>query len=165
MINKFKGDYVWLSNFYPVPVKLDGLIFPTLEHGYQAGKTLSSQIRERIRLLPTPAAAKVFGKRIGKSIPYRPAWSETFKVALMRYLLWQKFTNPNLRQRLISTGDEELVEGGNWHDRFFGRCYCKTCLGVGDNWLGRLLMEIRAECRAKDVTQHEDANWRLADAA
>ena len=126
MIDKFKGEYRWLSNFWPARVRLDGVDFPTVEHAYQAGKVLSPEIRERIRALPTPAAAKRFGKRLGKTIPFRPAWSETFKVSLMRYLLWQKFTQPDLRQRLILTGHQELVEGNYWHDRFFGRCRCRS---------------------------------------
>ncbi|MHC1767358.1 MAG: NADAR family protein [Verrucomicrobiia bacterium] len=164
MIDKFKGEYGWLSNFWPAPVRLDGIEFPTVEHAYQAGKVLSHEIRERIRTLPTPADAKRFGKRLGKSIPYRPAWSETFKVALMRYLLWQKFTRPDLRQRLLLTGHEELVEGGHWHDCFFGCCRCSKCGGKGMNWLGILLMEIRAELRAKETSMAGDER-RLADAA
>lgn len=165
MIDRFKGEYAWLSNFYPAAVALDGVEFPTVEHAYQAGKVLSSEIRERIRTLPTPADAKRFAKKLRRAIPYRPAWNETFKISLMRYLLWQKFTHPDLRQRLILTGDEELVEGNHWCDVVWGRCNCKTCGGRGDNRLGKLLMEIRAECRAKDVIQREGLNWRLADAA
>lgn len=165
MIDRFKGEYRWLSNFWPAPVRLDGIEFQTVEHAYQAGKTLCPQIRERIRTLPTPADAKAFGRRLGKTVPYRPAWNETFKVALMRYLLWQKFTHPDLRQRLILTGDEELVEGNHWCDVVWGRCHCRKCAGRGENWLGVLLMEIRAECQAKDAAQREGANWRLADAA
>lgn len=151
MIDHFKGEYRWLSNFWPARVPLDGVEFPTVEHAYQAGKVLSPEIRERIRVLPTAADAKRFGRRIGRAIPFRPAWSERFRISLMRYLLWQKFTHADLRQRLILTGHQELVECGHWHDVFWGRCSCRKCGGQGANWLGRLLMEIRAECRAKDA--------------
>lgn len=164
MIDRFKGKYGWLSNFYPARVVLDGVVFPSLEHGYQAGKVLSYEIRERIRALPTPGAAKRFGKRIGKTIPYRPAWSQSFRINLMRYLLWQKFSDPILRQRLIDTGDELLVECGHWHDQFFGCCRCSKCGGKGLNWLGVLLMAIRAELRAKETSTAVDEG-RLADAA
>lgn len=164
MIDRFKGEYRWLSNFWLASVRLDGVEYPTVEHAYQAGKVLSPDIRERIRMLPTPADAKRFGKRLGKTVPYRPAWNEAFKVALMRYLLWQKFTHSDLRQRLILTGDKVLVEGGNWHDCFFGCCRCSKCGGKGLNWLGVLLMEIRAELRAKETRIAAD-DGRLADAA
>ncbi|MCH7737275.1 MAG: NADAR family protein [Chloroflexi bacterium] len=60
----------------------------------------------------------------------------------MLELLRDKFRDPVLRQMLLDTGDLELVEGNNWGDRFWGRVS-----GVGDNHLGRLLMQVRGECR------------------
>jgi len=164
MIDRFRGEYRWLSNFWPARVRLDGVEFATVEAAYQAAKVLSPEIRERIRALPTPAAAKKFGKRLGAVVPYRPAWSDSFKVNLMRYLLWQKFSDPILRQRLIDTGDELLVECGHWHDQFFGCCRCSKCGGRGLNWLGVLLMQIRSELRAKQRTVVV-ADGRLLDAA
>lgn len=151
MITKFKGEYRWLSNFWAVQVILDGTVYPSVEHAYVAAKTLDQQVREKIRRLPTAADAKKFGRRIGKSISFRPAWNDNFKVRLMRDLLRQKFTDPDLRQRLIATGDEELVEINFWHDQVWGRCSCAKCGGAGENWLGRLLMEVRRECRKADA--------------
>jgi hypothetical protein len=57
----------------------------------------------------------------------------------MRGALAAKFTqNPDLGKRLIATGDLELVEFNTWDDRFWG-----VCGGVGLNWLGHFLMELR----------------------
>ena len=165
MITKFKGEFRWLSNFFPVPVVLDGLTFRSVEHAYVAAKTLDPQVRERIRRLPTAAQAKRFGRKIGKSIPFRPAWSNDIRIRLMRDLLWQKFTAPDLRQRLIATGDEMLIESGHWHDVFFGVCSCPKCGGKGQNWLGVLLMEIRAECRAQEKSSRLTEHGRLDCAA
>jgi ribA/ribD-fused uncharacterized protein len=165
MIDRFKGEYRWLSNFWSVAVIVDGERYESVEAGYQAAKTLDEKVRERIRRLPTAADAKRFGRRIGKSIPFRPAWNDNFKVRLMRDLLHQKFTDRDLRQRLITTGDQMLTESGNWHDLFWGRCGCPKCGGCGRNMLGVLLMEIRAACRAQDASGISAANWRLDDAA
>lgn len=165
MIDRFKGEYRWLSNFWPSPVILDGDRFESVEAGYQAAKTLDGQVREKIRRLPTAADAKRFGRRIGKLIPFRPAWNDDFKVRLMRDLLRQKFTDPDLRQRLITTGSEELVEINFWHDLYWGRCVCHKCGGCGRNMLGVLLMAIRAECRPQDASGISAANWRLSHAA
>ena len=151
MITKFKGEFRWLSNFYLVPVVLDGMTFASVEHAYVAAKTLDPQVRERIRRLPTAAQAKRFGRIIGKSIPFRPAWSNDIRIRLMRDLLRQKFTDPDLRQRLITTGAEELVETNFWHDQVWGRCSYATCGSAGANWLGRLLMQVREECRKADA--------------
>jgi ribA/ribD-fused uncharacterized protein len=147
MITKFRGEFRWLSNFWPAPVLLDGWLYPTTEHAYQAGKVLDEQVRQTIRLLPSASHAKRFGKKIGRSIPFRHAWSDHFKIGLMRDLLRQKFTNADLGRRLIATGNEPLIESGHWHDRFWGRCLCSQCGGQGRNMLGVLLMELRQECR------------------
>jgi N-glycosidase YbiA len=163
MITKFKGT--WLSNFWPVQVALEGMEFPSVEHAYVAAKTLDPQVRERIRQLPTAADAKRFGRKIGKSIPFRPAWNDEFRIRLMRDLLSQKFTSPHLRKQLIATADEMLIESGHWHDVFFGICSCPKCGGRGQNWLGVLLMEIRQECRLQDASITVTENWRLPHAA
>jgi predicted NAD-dependent protein-ADP-ribosyltransferase YbiA (DUF1768 family) len=59
----------------------------------------------------------------------------------MEGLVRQKFSkDPVLRQRLLDTGDQDLVEGNTWGDTFWG-----VCRGQGSNWLGRILMDVRAE--------------------
>ena len=79
-------------------------------------------------------------KRLGRRVELRSDW-ETVKIEIMRQVLKSKFThNPELREKLIATGNTELIEGNNWNDRFWG-----VCRGVGKNHLGKLLMEIRAE--------------------
>ena len=66
---------------------------------------------------------------------------EDIKIPLMRSLLREKFVQEPERSILLATGDEELIEGNWWHDTFWGQCP----LGTGENWLGRLLMEVRAD--------------------
>ena len=39
VILEFKGEYAFLSNFYPSTFILDGKIYPTVEHYFQAQKT------------------------------------------------------------------------------------------------------------------------------
>jgi predicted NAD-dependent protein-ADP-ribosyltransferase YbiA (DUF1768 family) len=72
---------------------------------------------------------------------WRQDWDD-IKVDVMRYGLTYKFSdkNPVLLQKLIDTKGVELVEYNWWNDKFWGVC-SKT--GVGDNMLGKLLMEIR----------------------
>ena len=61
---------------------------------------------------------------------------------VQRGFLEQKFSNPQLRQMLVDTGDEELIEGNTWGDVIWG-----VYKGVGTNWLGKLLMEIREKAK------------------
>lgn len=138
-IGKFIGEYWFLSNFYPAEIELDGLIYPTLEHAYQASKTKSKAEREVIRKAKKPGQAKFLGKRV----TLVPDW-DTVRVEVMRKLLVQKFANKVLRAELLSTGDADLEEGNYWNDRFWG-----VCKGRGENQLGKLLMEIREELRAQ----------------
>ena len=58
----FTGEYQFLSNFYPATVVLDDTTYPTVEHAYQAAKTLDYQKRINIQQLPYPALAKKRGK-------------------------------------------------------------------------------------------------------
>lgn len=139
MIGPFRGKYVFLSNFYRLtgePIIYHGISYPTVEHAYQAQKTLDVNDRLAISRLPTPGEAKRYGRKIKK---LRPGW-DAMRIDIMRDLLKVKFSNPYLRSLLIGTGDQELVEENDWRDHFWG-----VCNGVGENHLGKLLMEIRKD--------------------
>jgi ribA/ribD-fused uncharacterized protein len=141
MIVEFDGDYAFLSNFYPSPISHDGITYPTNEHFFQAMKTLDIDTRKAIAAAPTPGAAK----RMGRHVPLRPDW-EKIKVDVMRLGLILKFTDAELAEKLVATGDEELVEGNWWHDNTWGNCHCTECSRKGGrNLLGMLLMEVRKE--------------------
>lgn len=135
-ITSFTYAYRFLSNFYPCTIAYEGITYKSLEHAYQAAKSLLPAEREKIRRCPTAAIAK----RKGRHVTLRPDW-EAVKFDIMRDLLRQKFTGDFvLRCSLISTGDAELIETNSWGDRVWG-----VCGGKGENWLGKLLMEVRAE--------------------
>jgi ribA/ribD-fused uncharacterized protein len=137
-IAEFRQEYRFLSNFWPARVFLPPHFYPTVEAAYQAAKTADPDVQEAIRRADSPAMAR----RLGRQAPLRPDW-EAIKLEVMADLLWQKFIlNRALRERLLATGDRELVEGNTWSDVYWGRCG-----GVGENHLGRLLQEIRTVAR------------------
>ena len=147
MINKFEGKNFFLSNFYPVSIniKINGLWFtcPTVEHVFQASKTINTEEQREIACAPTPGKAK----QLGRKVALRYDW-EDIKVDVMRQLIMQKFADADLRQQLLNTNDEELIEGNWWHDNFWGDCYCDKCAGItGKNILGELLMDERKRIR------------------
>jgi len=139
-IDDFRGDYHFLSNFAPARVMLDGMQFPTVEHAYQAAKTLEIEEREHILGASTPGLAR----KMGRKLTQRPDWPD-MKVKVMQDLVGQKFEgHPDLAKLLLATKDAELVEENTWHDNFWGHCRCPKCAPVtGQNWLGRILMEVR----------------------
>lgn len=139
MITSFHGDYFFLSNFSPVPdgVWYESMLFPTVEHAYQAAKTHNQEWRNVISSAATPGIAK----KLGRKLILRADW-EQVKLEVMESLLREKFSNPELRRQLLDTRDEVLIEGNDWGDTFWG-----ICEGFGDNHLGRLLMKLRKEMR------------------
>ncbi len=134
-IKGFHGRYRWLSNFWPAEVTLDGMVFSTVEGAYQAAKTLDLDHRRAIAGLAKPGQTK----RYARKLKVRDDWQEV-KLAVMEDLLRQKFSIPDLRQKLLDTGDAYLEESNSWRDFFWG-----VCNGVGENHLGRLLMKCRDE--------------------
>lgn len=145
-IESFRDEFAFLSNFYPSVIYVDGRKYPDVEHAYQAAKATTEEHHELVRLASTPGKAK----KLGKVIPIRSDWEEV-KVSVMRDLIRKKFENPFLRPLLLATDDAELVEGNYWHDTFWG-VHTKT--GEGQNWLGKILMEIRQEIRDEQEREH-----------
>ena len=137
---EFRNEYAFLSNFYPSVV----YSYPSVEHAYQAAKTFDKAERQQIKVCGTPAQAK----RLGRGVAMRTNWNE-MKVEVMETLVKRKFENyPLLRQQLIATGDEELVEQNYWHDCEWGKCICPRCKGRGKNMLGKILMRVRDELKS-----------------
>ena len=134
MISSFRDEYFFLSNFYPVEIKLDGIVYPNAETAFQAQKTLDVEERRKFSMLKNPVQAK----RLGRKVKLRDDWKEV-KLDIMTEIVSQKFLqHPHLIEMLLQTGDEELVEGNKWGDRFWG-----VCKGKGKNHLGKILMKIR----------------------
>jgi ribA/ribD-fused uncharacterized protein len=137
-IRAFKGKYAFLSNFYPCSVMLDGHIYPSVEHAYQAAKYHPSQ-RAQLR---DKTLTSAWAKRLGRKAPLPADW-ETQKVGVMRQLIAEKFViGTRLATELLLTGDRPLIEGNTWGDTYWG-----VCRGEGQNVLGKLLEERRAELK------------------
>lgn len=140
MITNFHGDYFFLSNFYPFVFTYNRLLYFSTEAAYQAQKTTDMKKREAIAAMMNPAHAK----RAGRYLELRPNW-EQIKVPIMREILEIKFADPILRKKLLDTGDEFLIEGNTWGDKFWGAVLNKSGEWQGQNWLGKLLMQIRQQ--------------------
>ena len=142
MIDSFSGDYAFLSNFYPSPIVVhitanDTAIAPTVEHYFQYMKTLSDEEGFDILAAATPGEAK----RLGRKCNLRKDW-ESIKDFVMLDALRDKFSDPELKAKLLATGNEFLVEGNHWGDTYWG-----VCNGKGRNMLGSLLMKVREEIK------------------
>ncbi len=111
MIDRFTGEYSWLSNFS--------------QHAGSPGKA----------------------KRLGAKLTFdngklRQDWYDVNMVIMYNGLRAKFMQHEHLKQRLLDTGVEDIAEGNNWGDTYWG-----TVDGVGENHLGKLLMLIRRELK------------------
>ena len=143
-ITRFNGEYRFLSNFYDAPLVVGDITYPTVEHAYQAAKSLD--IEDRLYAAHGRLRASEV-KHWGQGTKLRPDW-ESVKESIMLELLRTKFARGTLlAEKLLATGDAELIKGNIWHDSYWGVCSCPGCPS-GKNRIGILLMQVRQELRA-----------------
>lgn len=141
VINWFDGEDNFLSNFHERDFVWREAVWHTSEHAYQACKATTIKDFKWVMDSPSPGISK----RRGQKIALRSDWDQV-KVDLMFSICMAKFEDPILKEKLLATGDAELIEGNTWHDNFWGDCICENCRGiVGKNQLGFTLMKIRKE--------------------
>lgn len=154
---KFRDKYGFLSNMSdsPIALKYKGNVyrFRSVEAAYQSCKCMDRM--GEFQQLSGPQA-----KRLGHQVPLRPDWDER-KLDIMRQLVDMKFRqNPGLRQALLATGDEPIVEENDWGDTYFG-----TVNGVGENHLGKILMNARETFRLEAQKSAPEKTASTATAA
>lgn len=136
-----QGDaYGEFSNFADFPVEIDGKIWPTTEHYFQAQKFVGTAHVEEIRRASSPGISARMGR--DRKRPLRRDW-ESVKDDLMRRAVRAKFAqHATLRDLLLATGDATLIEHTK-NDAY----WADGGDGTGKNMLGVILMEVREEIR------------------
>lgn len=136
-IKGFFNEYRFLSNFELGEVVYEGIKYPSSENAYQSAKSLDPIVRSKfVNITPSES------KKLGRNIEVREDWEEV-KYKVMYKIVLDKFTrNPKLGDLLINTGDRYLEETNYWNDKIWG-----VCNGVGTNWLGKILMDVRNEIK------------------
>jgi len=140
-ITEFKNEYSFLSNFYPSPIPWTSgtIVCPTVEHFYQASKCDTPLCAHYVLEASTPGESK---KR-GRQVKMRDDWGVVCQDHMLEGLK-RKFAIPELRMKLLATGDRYLTEGNWWHDNLWGSCECEKCkYSHGENKLGKCLMQVR----------------------
>ena len=141
MINSFRGYHAWLSNMYECNIEFMGHKFKSVENAYMFAKNPHDE--EWLNKCLTMSAGDI--KKASKLIKLRDNW-EDIKLPLMYGLLKKKFTQEQFKKKLLETRNENIVEGNRWGDTFWG-VDVKTSPNVGENWLGRLIMDIRLKIK------------------
>ena len=136
-INHFTKEYKFLSNFYPCFVYYQGVRFSSSERAYQAAKCEDKTQWKQFQLCQTNSDAKY----LGKHVKLRSDW-EDIKIKVMYEILKSKFSDPDLKSKLLDTEGSYLEEGNAHGDKFWG-----TVKGEGRNELGKCLMKLREELK------------------
>ncbi len=129
--------YGFLSNFARYPIDLDGRVWPTSEHFFQAQKFVDPTRQEQVR----GAVSAMDAARLGRTLPgLRPDWDAVRDGAMLRALRAKFAQHPSLRDQLVATGEATLIEH-TANDRY----WADGGDGSGRNRLGELLQLVRAE--------------------
>ena len=134
MIAGFRDNYYFLSNMYETPVNYDNRTYKCSEAAFQAQKTLDDKCRDMFTEFDGKTA-----KSTGRNVNLREDW-ESVKDEIMLNVCRAKFSNPDLREKLLNTGNEALIELNSWGDQYWG-----VSKGKGENKLGKILMQVRSE--------------------
>jgi ribA/ribD-fused uncharacterized protein len=145
-----KDEYGYFSNFALYPIFINGVIWPSSEHFFQASKFLNNDIAEKIRVSKSPFEAAQLGRT--RSTPIRDDW-EDIKIEIMRLALEKKFYQyHDLKIKLLDTGEMVIVEH-TANDHY----WADGGDGTGKNMLGFLLMELRQKIKK----QFPNEQWIL----
>jgi ribA/ribD-fused uncharacterized protein len=137
------SPYKGFSNLAKAEFTLDGQSYFSVENYVQSEKFASTdpEYAEKIRNQKNPALVKGMGKSKGHATA--EDW-ETRRVDVMRRGLLAKFTsNEALKDILLGTGDAKIEEESP-AESFWGI----GADGQGENWTGKLLMELRDSLRS-----------------
>lgn len=144
----YEQDFYVLSNFSSFRVRWLGIDFDTSEHAYhfckfwQSGGGSLEQKTIRGIILASRSAHDAFKTAEQYRHLRRPDW-DAVKVGQMRDILRAKADQHEyVRRKLLETGDRVLIEN-SWRDPYWGWGPNRD----GQNMLGKLWMEVRAELR------------------
>ena len=115
---------------------MDKLWWNTSEHYFQAQKFVGTPYLEQIRSVNTPKTAANLGRK--RTLPLRSDWGQVKDAIMLRAVLCKFQIHLDIREILLGTGDESLVENAP-NDYYWG---CGKD-GTGKNQLGLTLMQVR----------------------
>lgn len=130
--------YFCFSNFYYATFYLDREWWKTVEHYYQAHKSISKIQQDSIRVSNSPHDAK----KLGREVELRPDW-EFVKYDIMAKAVFAKFDQcHDIRGILLATGDLPIHEDSPY-DRVWG------WRNKGQDLLGKILISVRDRLKSK----------------
>lgn len=149
-------EYGCFSNFASFPIRVDGKVWPTSEHYFQAQKFEDEGYRAKIRAEKSPMVAARMGR--DRKFKIRRNW-DSIRDDVMYKAIRAKFEqHEEIRKMLIETGDAKLIEHTE-NDSY----WADGGDGSGENRLGELLMKLRADFKKDSMTVDGKTENRTRD--
>jgi ribA/ribD-fused uncharacterized protein len=137
---KLKDPYGFMGNFYLSKIFVYGRWFLNVEAAFQAQKTnIESEV-----LAIQNAAKPMEARNLGQICQLRENWEQIKDIVMYDCVLAKFVQHKELRDQLLATGDEELIEDSPV-DWTWG---CGKD-GTGKNLLGKILMRVRSELKGE----------------
>lgn len=150
-ITKVKEENGWLSCMSAYPIAHQMINYKTCEALFQALRFEGCPIiQKQIQECPSPMGAKMIARKNRELLDRGKMWDEApSDIPLMKKCLKLKLEqHPELKEKLIATGDAIIIEDCTTHNRESARFWGavkKDGKWVGENVFGKLWMEIREE--------------------
>ena len=138
------GELGYLATYSNHGFYKDGIYWKTSEHYYQAHKFKDEDIQRMIIEAPTPKIASKIGRN--RNFKLREDWENVKKDIMYEAVLYKFKANPDILEKLLKTGDEEIIEA-TVKENYWG---CGP-LKDGQNNYGKILVAVREVLR--DITK------------
>lgn len=137
----FRGNKYFLSNMFPCKIEYEGYTYNCVESAFQAQKNSSHMYKYGLTFMDGRQA-----KREGRKIELRPDWEEIKNNVMLNIVMAKFDQNKELKEKLLSIPDSELIEYNTWHDNYWGHCTCPRCKNkIKHNTLGKILSFVKNE--------------------
>lgn len=161
VISSFSGRYFFLSNLYQNVTVHNGMYYQSAESAFQASRCCEPSDR-RIFADLDGIGNGYQAKELIRQFYSTDEYTEQ-SVANMIDIVSDKFyRNPELLDRLLATGNADIINSNDWHDRFWG---VDKKTGTGRNWLGLILQTVRNTADSilqETVVQYQNGNIKVS---
>lgn len=139
---------IYFSPYTAHAIKIDGLLYPTVEHAYQCQRYADKRIIEEIRSAHSPVKAWETSSKY-KSVQIPEFKKDEYKLEVMKKIMRLKAEqHEDVRKALIDSIGKQIVKHITTHPPGDG-FWDDGESGEGLNHTGRMWMEIREELKKK----------------
>jgi N-glycosidase YbiA len=137
-----KDPHGYMGNFWKGRIWVYHRWWDTTEAAYQAQKTSVEAEVLAIQQAKKPMEAR----DLGQKVTIRDNWDVIKDMVMYECVLAKFLQHKSIRDQLIATGNEELVEDTTTSNDMYWGCGAD---GTGKNMLGQILMRVRRELRGE----------------